>query len=178
MLALAVGLCTNLTHAEVYQTTSGTGPDKWASVWLIENHVKGASVHVTGEDEKLAPWNTHFDVPGATFNRTADHTTYATLVRDLDLNDSAVMQLAAIIQDMEINTWQPDELPETTVVESAYRTMQKKYGRDQVARSCYNAFFNGVARILNKNVDLLNYAASDLMPRTVQRRLRKKATRK
>lgn len=133
---------------KVYATWTGLGPDKWASIWLVQRYLSPK------ERVLLLPYNSRppslklFDIPETQFYRTTDATTFAQLRSAHQLSAPAFGYMAAIIHDIEINLWLPDTLPLSRSVEDAFRAMQDQYGRTGVPYSCYMAFFDALNGVL------------------------------
>ncbi len=148
----------------LYLTHAGTGPDKWASIWLIERTGAGR-VNIIDEDNagstdaigsKLgdavagdanadATW---FDTPNSEFQRTGSSTTLDALLLGLDVKNPQVLSLAKLVYEIEIGAWRQGKSLQSDVVELGFRGLQTRFGRTQVPRQCYMAFFDSVANEL------------------------------
>ena len=128
-------------------TLAGTGPDKWASVWLIERyHHSAPKVRIVGHGEISALDKYQlFDVEGAVFQRTGKSTTYASLLSSISPVQLVATLLGDLIHEIEINAWSGEVSLESRVVEQAFRSMQLRYGREAVTKACYLDFFDNVA---------------------------------
>jgi rhodanese-related sulfurtransferase len=145
-LLIACGAPNDPTEAESsgsmeYATWVGLGPDKWASIWLLQKFVtSGHRIQLLEYDSRPSSV-TLFDVPGTEHYRTNDETSFAQLVRAHSLEEFVPKSMIQILHDIEINLWLPDQLSESSNVESEFRQMQTHFGRDRVPYGCYLAFF-------------------------------------
>ncbi|MCP4488812.1 MAG: hypothetical protein GY820_16105 [Gammaproteobacteria bacterium] len=176
LLSSASSGCSNPpnTEAEIvtqendsrFTTYYGLGPDKWASAWLIQRHIQPAGkvrilpAGTTVEAQKVN-W---FDTATADYRRTKDSSTYQSLIEKFEIADPVVLKIGAIIHDMEVNLWRPDEWLETIAVERGFRDLQNSYQRDLVPDACYLAFFQRLEHALRNNVPLKDWNRSTLIP--------------
>lgn len=138
-----------------FATDRGLGPDKWASIWLVHRHIRaGQAVHFVEEqnpnDPAPAEW-VLFDTPNAAYRRNTQTTTFEQLLTAYPVDAPVAQDLAQIIHDIEVNTWQADQREESAIVERAYRQLQKHHGRHQVPYDCYITFFDHVAQQLEQH---------------------------
>jgi len=150
-------------NPNIYRTTHGSGPDKWASVWLLERAGVGR-VQITEKDNIAEQRGTWFDVPGALLNRTASSTTMDALMSSLQLNDQYARKLAEIIHDIEIGAWRSERSAESEVVELGFRGLQTRFGRLQPGKRCYSVFFDRVAAALKIGSLSINTNPESLIP--------------
>ena len=135
--------------AKVYATSNGLGPDKWASIWLVQRYLSPDARVQLFPLAATAPSGTiPFDTPDSDYYRNTDHTTFQQLSTALPSTDPELRRLITIIHDIEINLWLPDTDPVSSVVETAYRDLQKRYQRDKVPYGCYLGFFDRVYEAL------------------------------
>lgn len=146
-----------------YLTTHGSGPDKWASVWLLERSGVG-NIRIVDTEQDTDVGGIWFDIPGAVLNRTASSTTLDVLLDSLKINSESVKLLAEIIHDIEIGAWRAERSVESEVVELAFRGLQARYGRLQPDKQCYSAFFDRVASSLQVGSLSINTEPSSLIP--------------
>lgn len=125
-----------------YYTWDGLEPDKWASVWLLENHTNlGIEVQIVpvGAEKRNA---VAIDTPTAKYKRIHGKSTYESIYSDLMVHDAPVLvTIGRIIHDLEVNPWNVTS-PLVAVVEQQFRALQEKYNRVGVPTECYTAFFN------------------------------------
>lgn len=134
----------NGSSGPILVTEYGTGPDKWATAWLLTRHVyPHATLRFVEAGEKL-PDGYAFDVPSADIQRTADKSAFeaAVLVHKVDV--PAIQQLTGIIHDIEVNYWGGARRPEAPIVDQAFRSLHRGLGAEPTAAQCYLAFFDAV----------------------------------
>ena len=146
--ALLLSGCSQQAPKKVFYTWQGIGPDKWASIWLINHYIDPEAdirfTKVNGVVENAIA----FDIPGSRYKRSSDQSTIASLMTDFGIHDPVAMDMAQIIYDIEVDFWGNNVHPRSSVVEDAFRGMQKHYGRDAVPDACYVAFFANLYRLL------------------------------
>jgi len=163
---VAVGCFDSVRNSNTYYTTHGTGPDKCASVWLLERHHEPLATVQIVEKNKLEALSKDqvFDEPEGRFFRTGSSTTYTALADHFALSGALPITLGRIIQEIEIDAWNRDVSLESRIVEHGFRAMQLRYGRNVVVKACYLEFFDNVATYLN-NGDLVDIRSpNDLIP--------------
>lgn len=127
-----------------YVTERGLGPDKWATAWLLTQRVNpGARLHVVDIGETL-PEGIPFDVPGAKILRQGTSSAFEVAGREYLQSDPDLQRFARIVHDIEIGAWGAAADPDSPVVEHAFRSLQQRYGRDEVQPECYLQFFGDV----------------------------------
>ncbi len=143
--------CHKHSSSVTYATWYGLGPDKWASVWLLESQVHPSP------NVQILPLNTPFnqqilfDVPQAKFQRNSTQTTYTQLLEHHKISDATLLRIQQILYDIEVNFWHDDRDPLSDIVESAFRELQVRGGRDSIAKECYVAFFNNIYKQIADN---------------------------
>ena len=165
-LSLALLCCVPLTvHGDVYfETTYGTGPDKWASLWLITRFVGGAKVHVILNNSAVSEEAVSFDVEGSALNRTGERTSYSEIKSFYILNDIITVAIGQILHEIEIGAWSGEVSLESRIVEQGFRNMQLRHGRDKVTKECYLNFFDNVAARIEVEGLLKLASPNDLIP--------------
>lgn len=149
------------SDSQVFYTDQGSGPDKWASAWYLST-VLGHKVELLEAEELSSVGRTSlFDVPDAEYNRTANSTTFesillampakAAAVTRADVNNAVAGKLQAYIKEIEIDAWSGDVTIESKFIEQGFRTMQLRHGRSAVTRKCYMQFFDTVADYIGTN---------------------------
>lgn len=145
-------------------TWVGLGPDKWGSIWFMQKFVnEGQRIVMLPEGYESGEYR-FFDVPGAPHFRTTSQSSFARLAKANSNNDPIVSLMSKVIHDIEINTWLPDSEAVSFSVESAYRSLQKKYDREQVPYPCYIEFFDNVFEFLSKDLTVKQIDSSYLLP--------------
>jgi rhodanese-related sulfurtransferase len=145
LLALACAGCADKGgRSAPFITEHGLGPDKWATAWLLTRHVSpGADLMVIKPGRALPP-GVHFDVAGSELTRQADRAAFDVVRSRYRIEDPVVAELAQIVQDIEIDFWNPEKSAAAPLVEHAFRTLQTRHGREEVPPECYLAFFDRV----------------------------------
>ncbi|MFA0813024.1 chromate resistance protein ChrB domain-containing protein [Microbulbifer epialgicus] len=134
----------------VFVTEYGLGPDKWATAWLLTRHADPkASLKVVNQGSSLSG-GVEFDTPTASIRRIGDQTAFEMAKSQYTIDDPIVLKLVGIIHDIEVNFWGADKTQEAEIVESAFRALQEKYGRDSVPANCYLDFFDSVYAALSQ----------------------------
>lgn len=153
-IAITVFLgCTNNTKQaeKSYATWNGIGPDKWASAWLLSHHITpGATIKFLPTNTSIAH-HVSFDIPPAKHKRTAEHTTYESLLSDFKTSDRVLNELGIIIRDMEILAWSGKQNLASDYVETAFRGLQFHFGREKVPENCYYLLFENIYRLLKNH---------------------------
>lgn len=125
-------------------TDYGLGPDKWATAWLMARHaVPGAELKVVPQGQPLTA-GIAFDVPTSPLRRERDHAAFQSVMVRYRLTDPALLRMAQIVRDIEVNYWGAPDAAESPAVEHAFRALQQRHGRYAVSPECYLAFFDKV----------------------------------
>lgn len=139
--------------AQPVVTDYGLGPDKWATAWLMARHaVPGAELKVVPQGQPLTA-GIAFDVPTSTLRRERDHAAFQTVMDHYRLTDPALLRMAQIVRDIEVNYWGAPDAAESPAVEHAFRSLQQRHGRYSVTPECYLAFFDKVYAQVKAGVD-------------------------
>ncbi len=133
-----------------YVTWTGIGPDKWSSAWLIHRHIEpGATIRVI-ETGRQPESGMAFDIPEIPpYFRDAKRTTYESLIAGFAVKNPLLKQIGGIIHDIEVNFWGGKQSVAAPLVESAFRGLQFKYGRESVPQSCYFGLFDSLYTYLD-----------------------------
>ncbi|WP_444944681.1 chromate resistance protein ChrB domain-containing protein [Microbulbifer sp. ZKSA006] len=163
LLTIAASLSANANSSlppeksKLYHTTHGLGPDKWASAWLLSQHIDPGSriiVHPLQGGTFVPGEPASFDSEGATFHRTQHQSTFEVLIASFNITDPKLIKLASVINDIEVNLWRPNKNQESLVVETAFRKLQRNYGEENITLDCYNQLFNNIYEWIDaKNKD-------------------------
>lgn len=158
MKALGYGMCLTMAVAAVglsgcreperqsktIATEYGLGPDKWATAWLMARHAEpGATLKIVNPGQPLPP-GVAFDVPTSPLKRVRDHAAFQSVMTAYALTDPALLRMAQIVRDIEVNYWGTPDASESPAVEEAFRALQQRHGRYAVTPECYLAFFDRV----------------------------------
>lgn len=145
MAVMAIGGCSAPAQpTQPVVTDYGLGPDKWATAWLMARHaVPGAELKVVPQGQPLTA-GIAFDVPTSPLRRERDHAAFQSVMDHYRLTDPALLRMAQIVRDIEVNYWGAPDVAESPAVEHAFRTLQQRHGRYSVSPECYLAFFDKV----------------------------------
>ena len=147
-ISLLLASCQKSAPAPVFYTWQGIGPDKWASVWLINRKIDPeATIRFIPVNEDI-PEATAFDVPKSKFVRTNETSALAKMVSTYKVESGVVKDLIQIIHDIEVDFWSGHVHPRSPVIEISYRDLQSTYGRETVSSACYLQFFDNLAGLL------------------------------
>ena len=135
-----------------FVTTTGTGPDKWASVWLLRRHLGDSAAIVLDEPPQPGPQLVLFDTESAKYDRTGSSTTYSALLATFDIDDDVAKRLGDLVHEIEIDAWRTEVSLASRVLEQGFRGMQLAFGRDAVTQECYLRFFDRAAAAIDENV--------------------------
>ncbi|VAW62707.1 hypothetical protein MNBD_GAMMA08-1239 [hydrothermal vent metagenome] len=155
-LALILVSCIQKTPPQIFYTWQGIGPDKWASVWLINRKIDPqAKIRFIPVNEDL-PGAIAFDVPDSQFIRTNKTSVLAKIASAYNVESEVVEDMLQIIHDIEVDFWSGHVYPRSPVIEIAFRDLQRVYGRENVSSACYLQFFDKLAALLaDKNSSVL-----------------------
>lgn len=141
---LLVAMGASAARASDLYTWPGWEPDKGATAWYWVRFVDPrAGIHIVPAGTNEAP-GTLFDTPSAAFRRSQSSSTLESVLRKHPSTDPAVMKLAQIAHDIEINAWRPRVLPESNVLEAAFRRLQQHWPNSDPPVPCILAFFDHV----------------------------------
>ncbi|MGQ0621519.1 MAG: chromate resistance protein ChrB domain-containing protein [Panacagrimonas sp.] len=128
-----------------YVTWAGAEPDKGASAWFILRYVDpAASIRVVQPDEAVGD-AIEFDTPTARYRRTHRACTLESLLAEHPVNDPAVQRLAAIMHDIEINTWRRKAYPESEIIERRTRAISTALGdTGAIPMGCFLPWFDAI----------------------------------
>ena len=94
-LGISLASPSGASQNQIFVTTPGTGPDKWASVWLLSRHADDTSVLVLDKTPPPDSSLVLFDTDGAKYDRTGSSTTYSALLAAFDIDDDVKRQTAS-----------------------------------------------------------------------------------
>lgn len=132
----------------VYVTEYGLGPDKWATAWLLTRHASPDARLIVSEPGRQLAEGIAFDLPSERIRRIGNRSAFQVAATTLGVSDPIIDQLAQVIYEIEVNFWAGGGPPEADVVETAFRSLQYRYGRNAVPPTCYVAFFDRVYQLL------------------------------
>ncbi len=162
----AVAALNLIGEREPFVTWEGIGPDKWGTVWLIRRYVDPtAPIELLPAKTSIGK-GVAFDVPEASLKRKATTTAFEKIIEAYVVSNPGVTRMAAILNEIEIYAWQVRSFTEAARVESAFRTLQMRHGREHVPFPCYLEFFDNLyAPLANSDVDLASVDPERLSPR-------------
>jgi rhodanese-related sulfurtransferase len=163
MLSVLSGCSAPAQPSRPVVTDYGLGPDKWATAWLMSRHAEPGAELVVAPQGSPLPAGVAFDVPTSALRRERDHAAFQSVIEHYRLTDPAVVRMAQIVRDIEVNYWGQPDTAESPVVEHAFRELQIRHGRYSVAPECYLAFFDRIyAQLRMKQQTALALDADDL----------------
>jgi hypothetical protein len=131
-------------------TWPGWEPDKGATVWYWLRHVdKRAEIRVLPAGSTDAA-GIFFDTPNATFRRTQSESTFESVLRAHPTDNPAILKLAQLTRDIEINAWRPRRHPESKTLEGEFRRLQQAWPEQDPPIPCVVAFFDEVYEWLDE----------------------------
>jgi len=151
-LGISLASPSGASQNQIFVTTPGTGPDKWASVWLLSRHADDTSVLVLDKTPPPDSSLVLFDTDGAKYDRTGSSTTYSALLAAFDIDDDIAERLGGLVHEIEIDAWRSEVSLASRVLEQGFRGMQLAFGRDAVTQECYLRFFDRAAKAIGENV--------------------------
>lgn len=132
-----------------YITWDGLEPDKWASVWLIKQHIDTDAEIVLRPIGAPTDNGIAFGVPDAKYKREHGISIYESLRQGFPNDDPALQELGRIIHDIEISPWAGKTSEHSATVEQAFRQLQDSFGARMVPVDCYGRFFDEVYALLS-----------------------------
>ncbi|MEX2962180.1 chromate resistance protein ChrB domain-containing protein [Microbulbifer sp. TYP-18] len=140
-IAYAV-IAATLPRAQLFVTWDSLEPDKWASIWLIKQHIDpDAVVEVRATGDPVSD-GIPFGVPEAVYKRTGSRSAFESLLLGFAQTDPTLQAMGRIITTIETTAWNAPSDPLVHVVERNFRQLQDRYGRAYVPISCYAHFFD------------------------------------
>lgn len=134
-----------------YATWYGTGPDKWASIWLISRHISPGSPIELFPEGYAEEGYIYFDTDNAKFNRDATMTSYRKLLSSFNVDNNGAKFIDIVLHDIDISIWQAPKQPLSPLVEMAFRELQTRFGRSSVPAACYLEFFDNLYSVATLN---------------------------
>ncbi len=129
-LVLLQLVITSIMLADTYYTWPGIEVDKCASVWLIKKFVdEDAEIKVVPKGDSVKD-ATPFDIPHAEFSRKHGKTTFDTILEKHGLKDPALLRIANIVKDAEINVWAKKRMEETIGIQKIIYGLDELYKDD------------------------------------------------
>jgi hypothetical protein len=151
-IILIITLVISLLTADTYYSWPGIEVDKCASVWLIKEFVDNEAefkIVPKGDSVKNA---VPFDVPHAEFCRKHGKTTFDTILEKYNIKDPALMRIASIVKDVEINVWAKKKMEETVGIQKIIYGMDELIEDDLKCLEESNIIFDALYRIYSKEM--------------------------
>jgi len=149
-LVLLQLMVTSIILADTYYTWPGIEVDKCASVWLIKNFVdEDAEFKIVpkGDSVKGA---IPFDIPHAEFSRKHGKTTFDTILEKYGFKDPALLRIANIVKDAEINVWAKKRMEETVGIQKIIYGLDESYEDDLDCLEASSIIFDALHRIYSR----------------------------
>ncbi len=157
------------SNAQTYLTWESLEPDSWASAWLIKRYIDPtANVEIRPTGDSLSG-GIAFGVPDAQYTRTADQSTFQSLLHLIEETDPVLQRMGNILSIIETTAWYTESDPMVGSVERNFRRLQDRYGRAYVPESCYGEFFDALYTSLARQSDV------DSLDRTLDQAVREQS---
>ena len=119
--------------------------DKCASIWLIKRFIDPkAQIRLYPKGE-LIKKGIPFDTPDAEFRRYYNASTYETLLRHFEIDDSWLTYIGQIVHDIEVNTWERKVMKESRMITNKINSIinESRSSREVIDRSLifFDAFY-------------------------------------
>ena len=141
LILLASTSSADQNNDHLYVSWQGPEADKASSTWLIKNFIDKDAQFKYVEYGSEIKTGFSFDVPGSKFSRNHMQSTFDTLVKEYNITDPAILKLAKVIHDIELNTWRPKTLKESVILDYQWIKVQKKYKEKTPPLSCILEFY-------------------------------------
>lgn len=165
-IAYGVVDTTSRSDTRTYLTWESLEPDSWASAWLIKRHIDpDAQIEIRPTGDSLSG-GIAFGVPEAQYTRTADQSTFQSLLQGIAEPDPVLQRMGKLLATIETTAWYAGNDPMVDSVERHFRRLQDRYGRAYVPDNCYGEFFDALYAALTRQVD------SDSLDRALDRAAR------
>ncbi|GGX65965.1 chromate resistance protein ChrB domain-containing protein [Saccharospirillum salsuginis] len=130
------------SRTKTYVTWESLEPDSWASAWLINRHIDPeAHIEIRPSGDALVD-GIAFGVPKAQYKRTADQSTFQSLLTLVEDSDPTLHRMGELLATIETTAWYAGSDPLVNSVERHFRSMQDRHGRAYVPVGCYGEFFD------------------------------------
>jgi hypothetical protein len=141
-----------LCRGDTYYTWPGIEVDKCASYWLIKNFVDTeAVIKIIAKNDsfkKAIP----FDIPHAEFSRKHGKTCFDTILEKYSLDDPAILRIASIVRDVEINVWAKKKMEETVGIQKIIFGMDELFEDDLECLEASEIIFQALYEIYSKEM--------------------------
>ncbi|MFH1777877.1 MAG: chromate resistance protein ChrB domain-containing protein [Candidatus Omnitrophota bacterium] len=93
------------SNNHLYSTWDTLETDKLASIWLIKKFIDKQAEFKFFPKGELILEGIPFDVPEAELRVTHNQSTFEAIVKKYDIKDKAILEIAQVMHDIEINKW-------------------------------------------------------------------------
>jgi rhodanese-related sulfurtransferase len=158
-------ITSNSDVSDEFATWDGSGPDKWATIWLISRFVNPNSKVKIVPENTLQESYTYFDIPNSTLNRNTRQSSFEVVLDHYQITHPEAKLVAKIIHDIDIRLWQGFDEPMSHVFDEGFRSLQQTFGRDGVHTDCYMNFFDNIASLAGSTEqERSNIAVEKILP--------------
>ncbi|SHL09673.1 hypothetical protein SAMN02745216_04609 [Desulfatibacillum alkenivorans DSM 16219] len=142
-------------EAALYVTWDGFEVDKLASMWLIKRHISpGAAIKVLPKGTPIEE-GVPFDAPDAGMGRKFNQSSFDNLMAAYHLEDPKLKQIALLVRDIELNTWEAKRYRKSSEIELYFFDLVKSESDREVmfekADRYFDALYRTDAGILEEN---------------------------
>lgn len=119
---LAYGMPSNIIAEQkslIFSTWEGFEIDKCASIWLIKRFIDENAIIKFFPKGEMIKEGILFDTPDAKLRRYHNMSTFESILKHYNLQDSKLIYIGKIIHDIEVNIWERKVLKETLMVQNA-----------------------------------------------------------
>lgn len=120
MLVLSLLLSGNLLlyadskeHEHLYSTWETIELDTCASAWLIKKHIDKKAKFKFYPKGEIITEGIPFNTPDSELRRTANMSTFESILKKNKINDPVLIKIGEIIHDIDINYWAPKKIKES-----------------------------------------------------------------
>jgi len=156
-LILIILLTNGMTEAATYYTRSGIEVDKCASCWLIKKFVDRDAVFLIVPTDSILPKAIPFDLPEVEFSRKNGLTTYDAILQKYNLNDPALLRIAGLVKDAEINIIGKKRMEETIGLERIILGISELFQDDIICLQKSYIVFDALYAVFSKEMKKNNY---------------------
>lgn len=126
--------------------------DRTACIWLIRRFVDGEAVFAFFGDAAEAPGGAElFDVAGARLSHHGDDCSFETFLKEYDLRDSVLSEIAEIVHDADLMDEKYGR-PESEGLDAIVRGMQLALPDDEILTRHTDALYDGLYAYLGRQV--------------------------
>jgi hypothetical protein len=136
----------------LWATRRGCHVDRTACVWLIRRFIDPNPAFAFFGDPSEAPEGAElFDVAGARFSHHGDDCSFETFLKEYDLRDPVLAEIAEIVHDADLMDEKYGR-PEAEGLDAIVRGMQMALRDDQPLTQHTDALYNGLYAYLSREV--------------------------